>query len=302
MLSKKMLEFTRAHPALAALAVRFNGHFDKVIADLRDEEADDIAHRDRCQGGQNKNANDKEDLQNKIKQAEEDLSSMDDEKKNLEDEIKQLEKDMDDTKKDMEEALSQRNDEHADFMQAQKDDTEGVRLLTLASEALQKFYKRNKIAFVQAPEHTVDADKMPDAPGGGKDYGGRKSDQNQIVTMIEMIKEDLVKELKTGKEEEAESYSDFKKERASMQNTYDRQDDTKASTEKDLATLNAKIADLTSWKESREADLGDEGKLAESLAADCDWVETHFDARRTKRQAEVDGLVEAKNFLAGGGN
>lgn len=154
---------------------------------------------------------------------------------------------------------------------------------------------------MQSPEHTVDPDKMPDGPGG-KDYGGRKSDNNQIVTMIEMIKEDLVKELKTGKEEEAESYSDFKKERAAMQGAYDRQHDTKASTEENLATLKGKIADLTSWKESREGDLGDEGKLAESLAADCDWIGTHFDARRTKRQAEVDGLVEAKNFLAGGGN
>lgn len=135
-----MSDFVRAHPALAALAMQSNGHFDKVIAsidkmiaDLRDEEADDIAHRDRCQGGLNKNVNDKEDLQNKIKQAEEDLQGMDDEKKNLEGQIQQLEKDMDETKKNMENALSQRNDEHADFQQAQKDDTEGVRLLTLAS-------------------------------------------------------------------------------------------------------------------------------------------------------------------------
>jgi len=40
-------------------------------------------------------------------------------------------------------------------------------------------------------------------------------------------------------------------------------------------------------------------KLENSVAKDCAWVKSHFESRRDKRKAEIDGLVEAKNFLAG---
>ena len=36
---------------------------DQMIADLRKEEQDDVDHRDRCENSQNKNSNEKEDLE-----------------------------------------------------------------------------------------------------------------------------------------------------------------------------------------------------------------------------------------------
>merc|ERR1719214_553861 len=63
---------------LASIAVEAKsaGHFDKVIAMiddmmavLRKEEQDDIAHRDRCENGQNANKNSMEDLNNDITKA-----------------------------------------------------------------------------------------------------------------------------------------------------------------------------------------------------------------------------------------
>jgi len=47
--------------------------------------------------------------------------------------------------------------------------------------------------------------------------------------------------------------------------------------------------------------LAEEQALEGTLNNDCAWVETHFDSRRDKRKAEIDGLVEAKNFLGGAG-
>lgn len=35
----------------------------------------------------------------------------------------------------------------------------------------------------------------------------------------------------------------------------------------------------------------------ENLNADCAWVKINFDSRRTKRQAEIQGLIEAKGVL-----
>jgi len=42
--------------------------------------------------------------------------------------------------------------------------------------------------------------------------------------------------------------------------------------------------------------------MKKALAADCSWVETDFDSRAESRETEIDGLLEAKNILAGAGD
>jgi len=85
--------------SLAELAVqaKAGGHFDKVMASidamiefLRKEEQADIAHRDRCQGSQLKNKNDKEDLQSTIEKTDKEISRMNDEAKELKTKIATL--------------------------------------------------------------------------------------------------------------------------------------------------------------------------------------------------------------------
>merc|ERR1719161_1852250 len=73
-----------------AVAVKNGGHFDKImgmidemIAALRKEEAEDIAHRDRCQNAQGKNGNDMADLNSNIEKAGEKLERLEDEEKEL---------------------------------------------------------------------------------------------------------------------------------------------------------------------------------------------------------------------------
>merc|ERR1712139_414121 len=113
---------------------------------------------------------------------------------------------------------------------------------------------------------------------------------------------DLEMEIKTGRQEEADAQADYEKERAAMTATLEAQTDSKVATEKDLAELESKIADKTAFKEQKETALKEQGSLKDSINTDCAWVATHFDSRRDKRKTEIDGLVEAKNFLAGGGD
>ena len=72
--------------------------------------------------------------------------------------------------------------------------------------------------------------------------------------------------------------------------------------EQELAALHEDIADTEEIKDSKASDLAEEQALEVSLEKNCVWVESHFDARREKRKAEIDGLVEAKNSLAGIGS
>jgi hypothetical protein len=301
-------KYQNTHMAELAVAVQSGGHFDKIlamidemVASLRKEEAEDIKHRDRCQNAQGKNGNDMADLNANIEKAAEKLERMKDEETELQETMDALDSDISKTKGDMEELLEMRNDESDAFKKALKDDADAVALLEQAIASLTQFYKNNKIPLALAqkePEYSEDPDKAPDA-SFAKSYGGRKGESRGIVAILDMIKEDTANEMKTSRADDADAQKTYEKNRAKLQSSLNAQTQSKVQTEKELATIEEQIADLEEAKNGKSADLAEEEKLKESIEKDCAWVESTFDSRREKRKSEMDGLVEAKNFLAG---
>jgi len=298
--------------AKLAVQVKSGGHFDEVIASidamievLRKEGKADIEHRDRCQGAENKNSNDMEDLNHEIDKSGKSIERMEDEAKTLEGEIDTLKIQIGETEDEMKKQLDLRNNEVALFRQALKDDADGVQILTETIAALSKFYKRNKIPMElrqkgkDEPEYTNDPDKAPETIWEGANYGGRKDETTGIIAILGMLREDLENEMKIGRAEDAENEAEYEKGKAAAQEMLDAQTAKKIQTEKELAELKQKIHDTEEYKGQKEGDLGAEKDLKGSLMSDCSWVKTHFKTRAEKRQTEIDGLQEAKGYLAG---
>mmetsp|Transcript_83100 Transcript_83100/g.240066 ORF Transcript_83100/g.240066 Transcript_83100/m.240066 type:complete len:713 (+) Transcript_83100:52-2190(+) len=297
--------------AQIAVQMRSGGHFDKVIAAidqmmevLRREEQDDIAHRDRCQNAQNKNANDVEDLNSAIDKAGKTIEQLGNDATQLQNEIDIVKGEINATRNSMKEALKLRNEDEAAFRKAVKDDTDAIALLDQAIEAVQRFYNRNKVDVSLAqhreePQYTDDPDKAPETTWSGGDYGGRKSETTGVIAILEMIKDDLKREIETSRQDDASAQAQYQKERSGMQDTLNAQTALKVNKERQLNDVEAKLADTEEFKAAKGNDLGAEKKLEDSIYTDCSWVETHFDTRRTQRKAEMDGLVEAKAYLAG---
>merc|ERR1719162_2689350 len=140
-------QFRSRSVAKIAVEVKTGGHFDKVIVMvdemmevLRKEEADDIAHRDRCENSENANKNELADLASNIKKTEDSIKRMERTVKDQTADIKVLEGDIAATENDMAELLKFRNKEEVDFKQALKDDSDAVGLLKQAIAALTKYY------------------------------------------------------------------------------------------------------------------------------------------------------------------
>mmetsp|Transcript_20738 Transcript_20738/g.54956 ORF Transcript_20738/g.54956 Transcript_20738/m.54956 type:complete len:717 (-) Transcript_20738:64-2214(-) len=309
--------------AKIANAVKTGGHFDKVIVSiddmislLRQEEQDDIQHRDRCERAENKNKNEMGDLAHEMQKSGDSLQRMGDKKLELEAAITQLESDMLSTEGDMKNLLEMRNEAVNEFKQAMKDDALAIALLEKAIEALSGFYKRNKIEMGELlqkrddPEYTVDEDKAPTLQyegsrtdggvSGGKAYGGRKGETGGIVAIISMLKEDLEKEITQGKLDNEEAENQYEEQKGSLKKSLDAQTETKITTEKELSDLESKMADVQEYSDQKGADLSAEQSTEGTIGTDCAWVKDHFESRRDKRKTEMDGLEEAKNFLAGG--
>jgi len=314
---------SKAYSTLKALASRFHnramaeiavevqagGHFDKVIAMidqmisvLRQEEADDIAHRDRCENNQNANANEIADLEHAIDKTEKSLKRMGNTKKELTSEIDALKKEIADTKDEQADLLKFRNKEEAEFKQALADDMEAARLLRKAIDALSSFYKRNKMAvpeLIQQPEYSHDEDKAPETSWSDGNYGGRKSESGGIIAILSMLVEDTEKEIAEGRADNADAQEKYLKQNGALQNTLDSQEESKASAESSKADLMEKIEAAEKYKGEKEDDKDAEGDTKKAIGTDCAWVKTHFQSRRDKRKTEIQGLVDAKGFLAG---
>merc|ERR1719375_2082336 len=200
----------------------------------------------------------------------------------------------------------ERIEEHKEFQQAKSDDEGAIALLEKTVEVLSAYYKKNKIEMgpiqgsvklMQEPEFEVSQWQAPDATFSDK--GKRKNQSKGIIQILTMLKEDLEDEIKNGIKDEVASQAEF---------------------EKAVATAKALIADLTEKKtnlentraetdEQRELEhstmkdnkgsLVDKQEYRKSITEGCDWLLKSFDERVMKRKAEMEGLVKAKEYLAG---
>mmetsp|Transcript_58380 Transcript_58380/g.162738 ORF Transcript_58380/g.162738 Transcript_58380/m.162738 type:complete len:744 (-) Transcript_58380:98-2329(-) len=308
----KMQSGTRAAKLLSIAArAEAGGHFDAVIAAiddmigvLRREEQDDIEHRDRCQGSTNKNKNEMEDLDHAIGKASAAIQRMENTAGDLTDEIASLEDAIKRTKAEMEEALKMRNKESKEFKQALQDDMDAISLLDKAIVFMTAFYKRNNIAMAflqqhQEPEYAIDVDAVPNTDWEGAGYEGRKSESSPIISMIAAIKEKFQNEVAVARKADADAQAAFEKERAAARASVKAQTTTKVATATELAEINAKLQDTKAYSIAKKEDLVEEGQMKAALYVDCSWVSTHFDSRREARKTEMDGLADAKKFLAG---
>jgi len=286
--------------ARLATAVSTTGHFDKVMNDidkmiaiLRQEEQDDIKQRDTCERQENKNQ--MEDLNYEIKKSAAMLARLGDDAKALEDQKDALEADMTSAKKEMKTMSENRQDERDEHLKATKHDQVAVELLEKAISKLSGFYNgADKAAFVQKK-----ADPMPETSFQGKDYKGRQGEGQGIISILTLVKDDIVAEIKVTAKDDGEAQVNFESDYKALMQSWRDMEASKLSVEKRLAQLDLKINDVEEHKGSKEGDLSGEEGLEASIGTNCKWVSTHFATRATKRKNEIDGLVDAKNFLAG---
>jgi len=291
-----------------AAALKAGGHFDKVIAMidemiklLEKEGMDDIEHRDRCESGLTKNQQDAEDTASAITKAKEEKEIKEDKATELWQDINALESEIVETKKAMEDRLDLRNEEEKEFKKAIKDDAAAVKLLSAAIAAMSSFkggLLQEARREPEGPEYTIDENKAPEDNFSGE-YSAKDSESAGIVSIMEMLKEDLEMEIKDSRKEDADAQDKYEEEYGAMNDTLEAQEAEKVALEKALSETKEKIQGLEELIDGKEKDATNIKKMGEAMKKDCAWVETEFDKRKEAREAEITGLQEAKNILAG---
>jgi hypothetical protein len=290
-------------PRLATLAVkvrldafeRVKKAIDDMIAQLLQEKADEIKHKDFCVDEFNKNQleterkeREKEDLIAKI----EDLT-MTIEK--LTKAIDTLEAEIAEMQVQLKRAGEDREKQNKEFQATVADQRATQKLLKTALSILGEFYNEEKAAaMLQGSQEPAG----PPPPAGFEEYK-RNAASGGVMKMIEQIICDakaMEAEGIRSEEDAQKAYEDFVKE---TNNSIEAK--TKDITNKSESKAKAE-SELVEAKEAKEATMLELEQLSNynaQLHQSCDFVQKNFEVRQTARDEEVEALKQAKAILSG---
>jgi chromosome segregation ATPase len=283
---------------------------DKMTAELKKQQQDEVEERDYCIAELNKNNLTLEatyDTQAALMAKIADLeSSIDAMKKDIEAKTKEIA----DMQTEMKRSSEDREAENADFQQTAMDQRMTQMILTKALDRMKQVYallqQRARARAIQehlAPgaPHTQTSATDTD-PGSGparftkyeKNAGGGK-----VVAMIEGIIND-------SKTLEADAIASEQDSQTAYENFMKESNDSITKLSEAIANLSAAKGKAEEDLTMSKADLGSTNKELEGLhetEADlhgsCDYLLKNFEVRQAARQNELDGLAEAKAILSG---
>jgi len=271
------------------------GHFDaviksidKLLAQLKAEEQTDIKKVDECKEKYQGITLKKSDLDWKIENNEAKVQQHDKAVTQKTDAKKVTIADIATADKTLDDMAKKRKEENDAYLQAKSDDEKAIVLLEKAKAALAEYGMK----FLQQ-------DPEPEMKLSGKDSAGTQT--KGVVSLLDMIIEDLDNELAEGKSAEAAAQLDYEAMKKAVEDQKAKLTKAKINLEGQIAEEGtAKTAEEDLQKEN-EKELTNEKATETDLKKTCDDSIKNQPERRQKRKIETEGLLSAREFLAGMG-
>lgn len=291
----------------ASIRMEKSGHFDAVIASineiiqmLKDEEAADIKKRDECKEKYQTITSNVNDLSWKISVNDANIDKLEKQIANREEEKMHTIAQIEDVSTQIAAMEEQRISDNQAFLNAKSDDTAAIELLMSARDAISKYYKDNGIAvqFIEKkPTFAVSEDQAPDFEFDSTN--SRSGESKGVVSLITMLIEDLNDEVKNGLKSEEDAQLEFEKMLKTAKNLKQKLEDKVVNLDGIIAKRGEEKIDEDELKTSNSEDKQAELSYEQEIKPDCDWIIGSFSDRSLKRSAEMDGLLTAKQYLAG---
>jgi hypothetical protein len=286
-----------ASAALVKQKTSATGHFDEIIAsidrmiaNLKREEADDEAHKDWCVAEKTNAENKESALEYDSADLGAKLGRLLNKKADIEAYITSTTEDKNDLKEALAEALDNRVAEEASSKHGQADDRAAIELLAGAIAALGSFSSNHNLALVQA-------DPEPGTWSGS--YGGASSATSGVISLLEKIKEEYKEELKTAKEDEQFALDAYWKMRTGTEEQIDTLDQELVTLEDQLAKTLQVIKRTTRVQGDTNSTWTATTDYLVELKPNCDWVDQTYASRKEARDQEVSELKNSILVLSG---
>lgn len=284
-----------------------SGHFDvvikaidKLMATLKDEQAADDEKVTDCKDQFQELSLKIEDLEWKIENNNAKIQKMEEVVSAKENEKEETVKELERLAEDIKQMESTRQSENEAYGVAKDDDAKAIELLEQAKEKLEEYYKKHGKAFVQISEEPSaldDPDVAPEAKFSGK--SSRKNESKGIIALLTIIIEDLQEEIKSSKEAEEAAQLDFEKRLEAAKSLQSDLETKQTNLEEQISVKNDEIEKEKGVLQENTESKENEETTEADIKPECDWFIKNLAERRSKRKTEMEGLVTAKQYLAG---
>jgi len=290
-----------AHKDLATLAVsmqldsfkRVKEMMDKMVADLKDQQQEEVKFKDNCVREFNENerttqtkSEEKADLEAKIESLEKLIAT-------LKEEMSTAKTSIADSETAIKKASETREQENTAFQTTVADQRATQAILKKALTKLQAFYGKKAAALLAAK--TADGQEPPVKFNKMKSNAGA----SPVMGLLSQIIEDSValeKEAVAAEQEAQASYESFVQESnaviADLSGAVTAK--TKAVSTNEVAYEQAK-ADLG----STDSEIASLQQYRADLHQQCDFVQKNFNIRQQARLQEIEAIQKAKAILSG---
>merc|ERR1719331_94696 len=206
--------------------------------------------------------------------------------------IKTLEAEVAAIDKAQAEATAIRTTEKEDYLVASKDFKDSAEAVAKAIEVLKAFYEGS---FIQLGAKTNLKSKQPA-------FGGAKSDiAHTIISVLEMSEEDfttLLAETEATEDEAAKAFKALTDENKVSKATKEAEAKGKAS---EVKSLTVQLGHSEEDHASVSSELDAVNSYIDKLRPQCEEKAMSYAEKKAKREAEIAGLKEALEILAGDG-
>jgi len=295
--------------ALAGLVAMNKGsHFtevieaiDKMITVLKEEEQSDLATKETCEKDRAENTREAAVKSRGMDQLTEANSKLAAEIAEIKATIVEKNEAIVATEKALADATTLREREHVDWQTSERDDKLAKDTVNSAKDVLTSFYADNGLMLAQTKAKQPAGEAPPPPPATwDAPYGGKTDESTSIIAILEMISNDIDKDLEKAKAAEDKGQADF--------------DTFKSESEASIQSLGDDISQLTGTQGDKESSvtqnvqsrtgLHDELKAVMTMLSDakpgCDFFAINYPSRVSNRHIEIDGLDKAKTILTGG--
>merc|ERR1719265_2123668 len=197
----------------------------------------------------------------------------------------------------MDEATEIREEENKAWTAHNKDDQEASDTIKEALKVLEKFYKKDgallqKQAPGQAPETPPTTWVEP--------YLGKVEEGKGVLSILELILEDITKDINKAQAEETAAKEAYDKAKADYDTQKGLDDAEKSSLEGTKGTKESAKETATGARSTKFGELKGFYSTIEAGEQECNYFTINYPVRRSNRLIEIDGLTKAKAILSSG--
>jgi len=287
------------------------GHFDEVIeavdkmvAMLKDEEAEDLKHKETCEEDRAADTRSAIKFSRSMDENTEAINALNAEIEEIIQDYTEKEAEVKKMEEQIKEMTKIREDENREYLVAKADDEAASELVAQATGVLETFYKENDLMLTQKAvkqPFVSEAGKAPPPPPTTWEspYQGKTDESTGIIAILGMIKEDIDKDLEKATTSEKEAVALFDETTGELQDNIQKAEtlitELKKTEGEKRQEVQEQIDDRSKTHELLQATMS---KIKDAEPG-CDYFTINFPLRSKDRQIEIDGLIKAKAILQG---